>query len=221
MILYSYPASPNTRRIAIYLNEKGLPPPYQEHVVDIMHNAQAEPDYLSINPTGKVPTLKTDDGTLITQSLNIIEYLEELYPEPSMIGQTPEERARVKSVERFIDLEIMGTMGIMAQQKMPLYVERFGSSEDVIEYGRKRQRVALDVLEEMLGDRPFMAGSQVTIADCTLFAIYEFAFLVDAPLSDAHPRLLEWQKRFAQRSSVQLGQDDDALLDDLKIHNAQ
>ena len=218
MILYSYPASPNTRRITIYLKEKGLAPPYDECVVDLMHNAQANPEYLSINPTGKVPTLKTGDGTLITQSLSIVEYLEELNPQPSMIGDTPEQRARVKSIERFIDLEIMGTMGIMAQQKMPLYVERFGSSDEVIAYGRNRQQLGLDILEDMVGDSPLIAGSKVTIADCTLFAIYEFAFLVDAPLTDKHPNLLSWHQRFSSRASVQPEKSDDAMLNDLKNH---
>jgi glutathione S-transferase len=216
MILYSFPASPNTRRIAIYLKEKGLTPPYEEIVVDLQKGEHQTSEFLAMNPAGKVPVLKTDDGTLITQSLPIVEYLEELYPAPPMIGATAEERAHVRSVERFIDMEIMGTMGIMAQQKMPLYVERFGSSNDVIHYGRARQSLALDQLEATLGDKPFMAGDQVTIADCTLFAIYEFAFLVDAPLTEKHPRLQAWHDRFSRRPSVALSNEAQQDIDDVK-----
>lgn len=204
MILYSYPATPNTRRIAIYLKEKGLAVPYEEVLIDLAKGEQQEPEFLKINPLGKVPVLKTDDGVLINQSLSIVEYLEELNPEPSMFGGSPGERASVKAVERFIDAEVMGTMGIMAQQRMPLYVERYGSSQDVIDYARRRQQLALDYLDQYIGENEFFAGKQVTIADCTMFAIYEFAFLVKAPLTENHPNLLRWHQAFSQRSSVQL-----------------
>lgn len=215
MILYSFPASPNTRRIAIYLNEKGLKPPYEEIVVDLQKGEHQQSEFLAMNPAGKVPVLKTDDGTLVTQSLPIVEYIEECNPLPPMIGASAEERARVRSIERFIDMEIMGTMGIMAQQKMPLYVERFGSSDDVVQYGKRRQTLALDQLENMLGDNPFITGKCVTIADCTLYAIYEFAFLVDAPLTDRHPKLLAWQQRFSERNSVSLSSEDQQDIDDV------
>lgn len=215
MILYSFPASPNTRRIAIYLKEKGLAPPYQEVVVDLQKGEHQQADFLAMNPAGKVPVLKTDDGTIVTQSLPIVEYIEECNPQPPMIGANAEERARVRSIERFIDMEIMGTMGIMAQQKMPLYVERFGSSNDVIQYGQRRQTLALDQLEEMLGDKPFITGDHVTIADCTLFAIYEFAFLVDAPLTKRHPKLLAWHQRFSNRPSVGLSNADQQDIDEV------
>lgn len=204
MILYSYPASPNTRRIDIYLKEKGLEPPYQEVVIDLGRGEQHTPEFFEKNPAGKVPVMETDEGVLITQSLSIVEYLEELYPAPAMIGDSPAERARVKVLERFIDFEIMGTMGIMAQQKMPLYKERFGDSSAVIAYGRKRQQVALEQLEGMVGENPFVAGERPTIADFTLYAIYEFAFLVDAELSPDYPNLMRWHREFSRRPSVQL-----------------
>jgi len=216
MILYSYPASPNTRRIAIYLKEKGLKPPFEEVIIDLMKGEQHSPDFLKKNPAGKVPTLETDGGVLITQSLSIVEYLEELYPSPAMIGESPEERARVKSIERFIDIEVMGTMGIMAQQKMPLYIERFGASEAVIAYGRKRQQMALQQLDKMIGDNPFVAGDRPTIADFTLYAIYEFAFLVDAELSPEYPNIYRWHQAFSTRPSVQQDQQDKSKVAALK-----
>lgn len=203
MILYAYPASPNTRRIAIYLKEKGLENPFDEVFVDLMKGEQNHPDFLRRNPAGKVPVLETDDGEMITQSLSIVEYLEELYPTPVMIGSTTIERAQVKSVERFIDMEIMGTMGIMAQQKMPLYIDRFGDSDAVIAYARRRQKLALSQLNTMLAGKEFVCGDRVTIADCTLFAIYEFAFLVDAALTPEYPDLCSWHRRFSLRLSVQ------------------
>tara|TARA_R110001592_G_scaffold240929_2_gene501239 strand:- start:62255 stop:62824 length:570 start_codon:yes stop_codon:yes gene_type:complete len=168
-----------------------------------MKGEQMAPEFLRRNPAGKVPVLETDDGVMITQSLSIVEYLEELYPNPPMIGTTPAERARVKALERFVDMEIMGTMGIMAQQKMPLYIERLGDSEAVIAYGRRRQKLALEQLETMVAGNTYLAGDKVTIADCTLYSIYEFAFLVDAELSPEYPNLYRWHQQFALRPAVQ------------------
>ena len=214
--LYSYPASPNTRRIAIYLREKGIEPPWEEIVVDLTQGEQMTADFLRMNPAGKVPVLETDDGIHITQSLPIVEYLEELYPEPAMIGSSPSERARVRSLERFVDMEIMGTMGIMAQQRMPLYVDRFGDSEAVIAYARRRQLLALQQLEQMVAGNTFVAGDRPTIADCTLFAIYEFAFLVDSELTPEFPGLYQWHQRFSMRPSVQYRAVESDGMDRLK-----
>lgn len=215
MILYTYPASPNGRRIAIYLKEKGLTPPFEEVTIDLLKGDQHNPDYLEKNPLGKVPTLQTDDGVLINQSLSIVEYLEERYPQPAMIGDSPSERARVKALERFIDFEIMGTMGIIAQNTMPLYTERFGASNEVVEYARKRQEMALEQLDQMVGDQLFVAGERPTIADCTLYAIYEFAFMVDRELNPDYPNLYRWHQMFARRSSVQQSPIDREALSNL------
>lgn len=203
MKLYTYAAAPNHRRIEIYLKEKGLEPPFETVIIDLFKGEQQSPEYLAINPIGKIPSLVTDDGTIIPQSLNIVEYIEELYPEPPMIGATPEERGRVKAIERLIDGEIMGTMGIMAQNMMPLYADRFDQHPACVAYGRRRQELALELLDKIVGDNKFIAGDCPTIADATLFATYEFAFLVDAPLDPKFRNLTRWHKMFAERPSTE------------------
>lgn len=202
MKLYTFPASPNHRRIEIYLKEKQLAEPFERIVVDLFSGDQFSEEFLRINPLGKVPVLETDDGTLINQSLNIVEYLEEIFPENPMIGTTPEERARVKSIERYIDSEIMGTMGIMAQNMMPLYADRFDQHPACAAYGRHRQQMALEQLDRIVGDNPFVAGISPTIGDATLYAIYEFAGLVDAPLDSHFRNLHRWHDSFSRRPSV-------------------
>jgi glutathione S-transferase len=131
-----------------------------------------------------------------------VEYLEEIFPENPMIGTTPEERARVKSIERYIDSEIMGTMGIMAQNAMPLYADRFDQHPACVAYGRHRQKMALEQLDRLVGDNPFVAGLSPTIGDATLYAIYEFADLVQAPLDERFGNLCRWHDSFSKRPSV-------------------
>ena len=97
MKLYGAKEAPNPRRVTIYLAEKGLAiervdfaPPYRE---------TKTPDFLAKNPAGKIPVLELDDGTCIAESAAIVEYLEELHPEPPMIGTTAVERAQVRALD--------------------------------------------------------------------------------------------------------------------------
>src|SRR5882724_1948232 len=84
--LYDFPAAANCQRVTLYLAEKGLQIP-RVHV-DIQSLQQRTPEFLRKNPAGKIPVLETDDGTFIAESAAIVEYLEELFPQPAMIGNT-------------------------------------------------------------------------------------------------------------------------------------
>ena len=86
----------NPRRVKIYLAEKGLKDIEQ---VDFLppFNELRSPAFLAKNPAGRIPVLELDDGTWLPESDAIIEYLEELYPEPPMLGTTPLERAWVRA----------------------------------------------------------------------------------------------------------------------------
>ncbi len=95
MKVYSFRSAPNPTKLRIYLAEKGLEIPIQE--VDLAKGEQRSPEFLRKNPSGALPVLELDDGTCLAESLVIIEYLEELHPEPPMIGTTPLERAHALS----------------------------------------------------------------------------------------------------------------------------
>ena len=102
MKLWTFPPAPNPRKLAVYLAEKGLDIPVE--LINLVEGRQNSPEFLAINPKGAVPVLELDDGSRLTESLAIIEYLEELNPDPPMIGTDPLERARVREAERMIDL---------------------------------------------------------------------------------------------------------------------
>src|SRR5712692_5389537 len=98
MKLYDYPQSPNCRKVRLYLAEKGLTVPLQP--VNLLTGEQSSPDFLRRNPFGAVPILELDDGTVIPESLAIIEYFEELHPEQPLLGTDPLARALVRACER-------------------------------------------------------------------------------------------------------------------------
>ena len=73
--------------------------------VDLMRREQLSPEYLALNPDGTVPMLETDDGTLITESIAICHYLEQLHPDPAMLGSNPAEQAKVLMWNNIIEFQ--------------------------------------------------------------------------------------------------------------------
>src|SRR5215471_6099390 len=99
--LYNAPPSTCSQRVRFVLNAKGLP--FTERKLDLLAGDQLKPEYLKLNPNGVVPTLD-HDGNIVIDSSVIIEYLDEVAPEPkSFTPPEPAERARMRSLMRFID----------------------------------------------------------------------------------------------------------------------
>ena len=110
MKLHGNTIGSNCRRVTIYLAEKGLDLELVE--VDLASGEHKTAAFLARNPAGLIPVLELDDGSYIPESSAIVEYLEDIHPQPSMIGETPELRGKVRAVERIAsDLAIIaGTM---------------------------------------------------------------------------------------------------------------
>src|ERR1700738_4177583 len=101
--LYQSSGSPNSRRVRIFLAEKGLSIPQVS--VDLGKGEQHSEAYRAINPRRVVPTLVLEDGTAIGEVPAIVRYLDETYPEPPLLGATPKTRALVTMWERRVELE--------------------------------------------------------------------------------------------------------------------
>src|SRR3979490_859925 len=101
--LYHSPASPNSRRVRIFLAEKGLTVPLV--VIDLGKGEQHSQAYRAINPRRVVPTLVLEDGTAIGEVPVIVRYIEEIHPQMPLLGVTAKERALVAMWERRVELE--------------------------------------------------------------------------------------------------------------------
>src|SRR5882672_6754105 len=101
--LYQSNSSPNSRRVRIYLAEKGISMPMVP--VDLAAREQFSDAYAAINPRQVIPTLVLGDGTAIGEVLAIWRFLEEMYPDPPLIGSTPIEKALITMWERRMELE--------------------------------------------------------------------------------------------------------------------
>ena len=100
MKLYYFPVAPNPTKVHLYLAEKqarGRGLDLEFVTVDLLQGEQRSEEHTGRNPFARLPVLELDDGSFLLESLAIIEYLEELNPEPPMIGVTPVGRAQVRA----------------------------------------------------------------------------------------------------------------------------
>jgi glutathione S-transferase len=200
MRLHEFAGAPNPKKVRVYLAEKGIE--VESVPVDIISGENRKPEFLKKNPMGGLPVLELDDGTYLPESLAIIEYFEELHPNPPMIGTTPLERARVRAIERLCELSVLGRIAVVFQNTHPIFASRLKQSPDAAEAARHALAQNLKVLDEKIGSSPFVAGAKPTIADCTLFAAIAFAEFGQIAIDPACTNVHRWYESFKQRPSA-------------------
>ena len=198
MKLYFFPVAPNPTKVRVYLGEKGLEVP--QELVNLREGEQRTPSFLTKNPMGKLPVLELDDGTLVSESLPIIEYFEETHPEPSLWGPTPAERARARALERLCDIGVLqATSRIVHATNSPLGLPAI---PPLAEWARGFLQESLAVIDARIGAGPFVAGERVTVADCTLHAALNFGQFFDVKLEASFANVCAWWERFKERPSA-------------------
>jgi glutathione S-transferase len=201
MKIYDFGGAPNPKKLRVFLAEKGIKVPIE--AVDIISGQNRSPEFLKKNPSGGLPVLELDDGSYLPESLAIMEYFEELHPQPPMIGSTPVERARTRSIERIAELGVLSSVATIFQNTHPFMAGRIKQSPDAAENARARMRAALQVLDNAIGANPFVAGARPTIADCTLLAALEFAAFAGVEIDPAFKNVTRWYGAFKERPSAQ------------------
>ncbi len=189
MLLYlDISRAPNPRKLRIYLAEKGLAIPTKE--LNLRAGEQRTPDFLKKNPFAGVPILELDDGTAIAESLAIMEYLEELYPNPSLIGADPVTRALVRMWERRCEIGVY-----LAASRMVL------NKGEVSDHARKTLVARLALVNDGLAGREWLAG-QFSIADIMLFIGLETAHHGQFTLDSAWTNISRWYAAMKARPSA-------------------
>ena len=195
MRFYTFPPAPNPARVGFYLREKSIE--LETVLVDFSKREQNSPEHQARNPAGTVPVLGLDDGTFLTESVAIIEYLEELYPEPPMIGTDPLSRARTRSVERDIEFCVMlRIVRYVHALKSPLGLP---PNPAVAEQELARLPNGLTRVEARLEGNEFVMGAAPSIADCTLLAALNFGRFADLDPGSEYPNIGAWFERYALR----------------------
>jgi len=196
---YTFPPAPNPRRLDTYLGEKQILLPVE--LVNLTKAEHKQPEILAMNPMGGLPFLVLDDRTILTESLTIMEYLEELYPEPMMIGHTPVERALTRRLERMCELGVLSRVAqIVHNTNSPLPGVNAGPA--IAEQMREELPKVLRILDQEMEGRPFLAGDRPTIADCTVFGAWEFGRMFGVEIDSELKNLHRWHESFLQRPSA-------------------
>lgn len=195
--LYDFPSSPNCQRVKVVLAEKKLP--FETVPTDIRKGDQKKPEYLKMNPYGKVPVL-TDGDTVLYESCVINEYLEDKYPNPSLMPKDPAKKARVRLL---IDYGINHLGAIHQKLRQELMKDEKERNQETVQSARNELKKLLQPFEQALGDSPFLAG-EFSLLDAALIPRFirlpEFGVLPDSSL----PRLGKWLERMKERPSVKV-----------------
>jgi glutathione S-transferase len=208
MKLYQSSTSPNSRRVRIFLAEKGISMPLLP--VDLGAKEQFSEAYAAINPRGVVPTLVLDDGTAIGEVPVILRYLEEVFPEPPLFGAMPTARALAAMWERRVELEGFAVVMEAVRNAVPGLKSRAISGPHDYEQipalaERSLQRIKnfhAD-FDARLADVPFIAGEEFSVADITAVVTVDFATkAAGLPIGNAHPALKRWYEVVSARASM-------------------
>ncbi|MGA7985081.1 MAG: glutathione S-transferase [Burkholderiales bacterium] len=205
--LYDCATAPSPRRARILLAEKGVP--HESVQVDLRNGEQLGEAYRRINPQCTVPALRTEEGSLLTDNAAITAYLEARYPEPPLLGTTPQEKAEIASWNWRIEFEGLLAIAETMRNSAPAMTDRalpgpvnYAQIPELAQRGLARVEQFFVVLNERLAGRGHVAADRFSIADITAVVAVDFARVVKVKPGEQHPHLQRWREALAQRPSL-------------------
>ena len=207
MKFYDCKTAPSPRRVRIFLAEKGID--VETVQVDLASGEQLGEAFRRINPDCVVPALQLDDGSCISEVLAICQYFEELQPEPPLMGQGADGRARVTMWNAKIEQQGLLPMADAFRNATKGLKGRAVTGPDSYEQipelaERGRQRVAqfFRRLDEQLADNAFVAGDEFSMADISAMVLVDFARWVKLDVPEDATHLARWYSEVSARPSA-------------------
>jgi glutathione S-transferase len=195
--LYDFPMSPRARKVRIVLAEKGLQ--YEKVTIDITKGEQKKPEFLAINPYGKVPALQ-DDGLAVYESTIIMEYLNDKYPNPPLLPTDPGQRARARVLMHYADNPYDGAFASLVGE---VFFKPKGQADpSVIAKAKEELNACFERLERELGNNDYLLGA-FTLADIGYVAWVPLFGPLQVEVPSHCPRVNAWLNRLKDRPSVQ------------------
>jgi glutathione S-transferase len=201
MVLYDGGRAPNPRRVQIFMAEKELE--IERIQIDINKLEQRSEDFTRINPMQRLPVLVLDDGTAIAETVAICRYLEELCPDPPLMGVDAKDRAIVEMWQRRIEFGLLVPVAFAFRHQHPgaAHLES-PQIPEWAELNRPRARQFMEFLDRELASRQFMAGDRFTIADISAIVGYQFLKPGRIPYPEDLANLQRWYQEVSVRPSV-------------------
>ena len=210
MKFYDCHVAPNPRRARMFIAEKGLDIPKVE--IDIIGGENLKDGFLSVNPRGLLPVLELDDGTRFDETMAICKYLEDIYPEPPLLGTTPVERATVECIQRKMEFDGMiatseafrnNTKNENFSYRSLPGVNDIAAIDGLVTRGTKTLECFFLWLERYLENSKFLTGDRFTMADITAYCAVDFAKWVELEIPKENTNSLRWYEAVSSRPSAQ------------------
>ena len=209
MKFYDCKTAPSSRRARIFIAEKGID--VETIYVDLESREHMGQEFRRINPNCTVPVLEIPDGTRFTTTAAIWAYLESKYPNPALIGETAKERGVITDIQWQIEVNGFLAMAEFLRNSAPTMKNRalpgpydYEQIPDLADRGKSRTLQFLSDIEEIIGDKPYVAGDKFSIADIDLLVFVDFAGWRKLTLPTTSTNALRWYRTIRKRPSSKI-----------------
>ncbi len=209
MKFYDCSTAPSPRRARMFIAEKGLE--IETVNIDMRAGEQLSPDFKAINPHCTVPVLEIDNGSRLITTAGIRRYLETLQPEPCLLGAGAEQQGVIADLIWHIEFD--GFMGVAEALRNSAPGLKGRALTGPVEYeqipalaerGKRRVQHFLEGVDEMIGDKPFVAGADLSAADIDLLIMIDFAGWLKFCLPEDASNARRWHESMSTRPSAKL-----------------
>jgi glutathione S-transferase len=200
--------APSPRCARIFLAEKNLQ--YKKVAINLRELEQFSDAFKAVNPQCTVPALVSEEGYCFPDNASIAAYLEAQFPEPPLLGRTPEDKGDVAYWQARIESDGLGAVAEAFRNSSPAMAKRglpgtrpVEQIPALAERGLQRTAAFFEDLNHHLANREFIAANQFSIADITALVTVDFARVIKRqPTEENHPHLCAWRERMKQRPSA-------------------
>ena len=210
MKLFDFGPAANAQRVQVFIREKGIEIPTEQ--LNVREGKQFLEPFTSMNPFHCVPFLELDDGTVISESISICRYLEEIYPNPALFGTTAETRAIIDMWLRRFELDGFLPMLHAVRNHLENFKGRVipGTRTDLpqvpqmVTRGIEMGKMFLERVEPHMAENEFVAGSRFSVADITAFFTIKLTTPLKIDINASYPAVAAWMDRMSKREAFNI-----------------
>ncbi len=200
MKLYNNEMANSPRKVRMFIAEKKISE-IEIINIDLMSGEHKTPEYRAIAPNARIPALELDDGTVIMESTAICRYLESLYPEPNLFGESAIEIASIEMWQARIYNELMIPLAMAFRHLHPGMSNMEIQNKDYGEIQKKIGVKSLKYFDTVLSESEFVAGDRYTFADIQLITTTDFFIGLNRLTIEDYPEIKRHFKLMSERSS--------------------
>ena len=210
MKLFDFETAANAQRVQVFIREKDIEIPTEQ--LNVREGKQFLEPFTSMNPFHCVPFLELDDGTVISESISICRYLEEIYPNPALFGTTAETRAIIDMWLRRFELDGFIPMLHAVRNHVENFKGRvipgtrtdLPQSPEMVARGIEMGKMFLERVEPHMADNEFVAGSRFSVADITAFFTVKLTRPLEIDINSSYPAVAAWMDRMSKRKAFNI-----------------